>query len=176
MVYFLDKRAGIQYKDLDMSIAKGTYKRRNVEGRVYVLRVVLDDGTVLHKVGMCNSSRSVDRMMEVLRGFFNCYRYVPRCELRRDKAFPVPLLVEKHLHEQMEELSYTFDKKFGGSTEFFQDVDEEVLLDYIDNFDLTLLLRHKIEMKTEDYNAICKAIKKPVDKNKVVEDTDELPF
>ena len=130
-------------------------KKRGGPGRVYVLKFHLKDGLVLWKIGMCHSSRSTDRMMEVLRGFHNTYRYVPMCELRRDRAYEVPLLVEKHLHGLLSDLSYKFDKKFDGSTEFFSGLDEGMLLDYIDEFTERDLLVGETSMVIADYDAIC---------------------
>lgn len=146
-------------------------KKRGGAGRVYVLRMVLVDGTVVHKVGMCHSSRSTDRMLEVLRGFHNTYRYVPMCELRRDRQYEVPLLVEKHLHSLLEELSHKFDKKFDGSTEFFSGLDEGMLLDYIDEFTERDLLKGATTMSIANYEAICSTDKKKVDVG-----VDELQF
>ena len=141
-------------------------------GRLYVLKFILDDGTVLHKVGMCNSDRSTDRMMEILRDFFIKYRYVPRCEMRRDKKTIVPLLLEKHMHSLLDEWSYSFDKKFNGSTEFFSDINESILLDYLDNFDYRELLRGKDSMNLVDYETITEELRLDLGNNA----TDELPF
>ena len=141
-------------------------------GRLYVLKFILDDGTVLHKVGMCNSDRSTDRMMEILRDFFIKYRYVPRCEMRRDKKTIVPLLLEKHMHSLLDEWSYRFDEKFNGSTEFFSDIDESALLDYLDNFDYKELLRGKDSMNLVDYETITEELRLDLGNNA----TDELPF
>jgi len=142
------------------------------EGRVYVLRLVLKDGTILHKVGMTHSGRSTDRMMEILRSFFISNRYVPQCELRRDRPFKIPLIVEKHLHKLLSPLSHTFDgSKFSGSTELFQNVDEESLLEYIDNFTYDKLL-HVTEMSTEEHELIMEILH-PVD-GSISE--DEIPF
>jgi len=116
--------------------------------------------------------------MEVNLGFFTQYRYIPQCSIRRDKATPIPRLLEKHLHEILDEWKYTFDKKFGGSSEFFINLNEEVLLDYLDSFKYTDLLVGKVEMKTDDYEAIKQAIK--LDKKDTPElltiDEDKLPF
>ena len=142
-------------------------------GRLYVLRFELDSGIVLHKVGMCKSNRTLDRMMEILRSFFTIYRYVPRVTLRKDMKTIVPLLVEKHMHNLLDEWSYRFEKNFDGSTEFFQDLDESVLLDYLSNFDYTELLKVD-EMKTEDYEAIKEEIKK--NNTNKEEGINELPF
>lgn len=142
--------------------------KRGGVGRVYLLRVTLANGTVVWKIGMCHSSRSTDRMLEVLKSFHSIYRYVPMCELRRDREYVVPLLIEKHLHELLDDLKYKFDKKFDGSTEFFSGLDEDMLLDYIDVLTEADLLKGRIDMKIEDYNAICALGKAKVDEEDVV--------
>ena len=145
-------------------------------GRLYVLKFELDNGVILHKVGMCSSNRTVDRMMEILRSYFMVYRVVPKVTLRKDKKVVVPLLVEKHLHSLLADWNFRFDKKFDGSTEFFTDIDEEVLLDYIDKFDYRELLRVK-KMKSLDYNDITKELKKIAGKDSDFDEgIDELPF
>lgn len=144
-------------------------------GRLYVFKITLDSGEIVHKVGMCFSDRATDRMLEVLRSFYMVYRYVPRCEIRRDKKVLVPKLVEKHMHDLLEELSYTFDKSFDGCTEFFNDVDEEPLLEYLDSFEYREMLAGKIEMKTEDLDAI-RAAMDTQDPPKTELGDDDLPF
>ena len=142
-------------------------------GRVYVLRFTLSCGKIVHKVGMCRSARSTDRLFEITRSFFNVYRYSPQVVMKRDKKVIVPLLVEKHLHNILSEWHYTFDKKFGGSTEFFENIDEEILLDYIDNWDYTELLRSEESMRSSDYEDIVEERAKLIAKSK---GTDELRF
>ena len=144
-------------------------------GRVYALRITLDTGKVVHKVGMCHSERSVDRMMEVLRSFFNTYRYVPQCVLKRDKKILIPRLVEKYLHDRLDDLVYTFDKKFDGSTEFFQDLDEEAFLEYLDSFEYTELLQCTV-MKEQDLLVITKALDKKKPTTSRLSNEEQIPF
>lgn len=155
------------------STKTGRTKKPTGKGRVYVLRFTLECGTVVHKVGMCHSPRSTDRMMEVLSGFHKTFRYIPMCKLRRDREYGVPLLVEKHLHELLSDLKYKFDKKFDGSTEFFSGLDEDMLLDYIDNFVETDLLQGKDSMPIKEYDAICATTRIT---NDTEIHTDELQF
>lgn len=145
-------------------------------GRVYVFRMELIDGTVLHKVGMCSSARSTDRLFEVLRSFFNVYRYVPVATIRKDRKCLVPELVEKHMHSALAEYSHNFDKKFDGCSEFFSDIDEEVLLDYIGGYDELDLMKGATSMKTHHYDILCaerkrRELDKPIDAG-----TDDLTF
>lgn len=159
------------------SLDKGLSKKDDGYGRLYVFRFELDSGETVWKVGMCNSDRSTDRFMEVCLGFFKNYRYVPRSCIRKDKKVVAPRLVEKHLHALLDEYRFSFNKKFSGSTEFFSDIDEKVLLDYLDNFSYNELLRGQDSMKTEDYDAIVAEVRKERDKLRSSnEGTDELPF
>ena len=144
------------------------------EGRVYIFRFTLEDGTLVWKVGMTNSDRATDRMFEVLRSFFNTYRYSPKCELKRDKKVLIPGLVEKHLHRLLEDWSHKFNKPFGGSTEFFHNLDEAVLLDYLDNFEYKDLLKDQVTIKETDYALIKNAINTQVPQPSL--ELDEIPF
>jgi hypothetical protein len=151
-------------------------KKNNEYGRVYILRITLKCGTVVHKVGMTNSDRSTDRMFEILRSFFNTYRYSPKCELRKDKKVLVPLLVEKHFHEILDEWSYRFDKNFDGHTEFFHDLNESAVIEYLDNFDYRDLLQ-KTVMKKEHLEAVRIAIDSQTPTNPTESlDKDKIPF
>jgi len=150
-------------------------------GRLYVIKFEFDGGLVLHKVGMCNTNRTLDRLLEILRSFFVLKRYMPRVTIRKDKKTIAPLLVEKHMHGLLDEWNYDFGFRFDGSTEFFHSLDEEVLFDYLDNFDYRELLRTTVGMKREDYDAIKGELatldqKKMTKKEKVALDSNEIPF
>ena len=139
------------------SLTKGLTKKPKY-GRLYVLQITLECGKVIHKVGMTYSDRATDRMLEILRSFFNTYRYIPMCKLRKDKKVFIPLLVEKYMHEILDEWSYTPDKPFDGSTEFFHNLDEQEVLEYLDTFKYSDLLANKISMKQKDLENIRAAI------------------
>ncbi len=133
--------------------------KENKEGRVYIFCITLSCGKIIHKVGMTHSDRATDRMFEVLRSFFQVHRYSPKCELKRDKKVLIPRLVEKHLHSLLDEWKYIPDKPSDGSTEFFHNLDEEVLLDYLDNFTYEALLQ-TTSLKESDHIKILDAIEK----------------
>ena len=122
--------------------------------RVYIFRIVLDDGTVLHKIGKSSGTSSKVRLLSVLDSFFNAYRYIPRSSIRRDKRTLCPFALEGHMHKMLEEYSYKFDKKFSGSTEFFSDLDEEVLLEYFDEMDEEAVMDVTQDMLITEYEAI----------------------
>lgn len=133
------------------------FKKQNVtettNGRVYLIKLILPNGYIVHKIGMTHSPRSVDRMMEILRSWFTLYRYVPHAELRLDKETGVPLLLEKHMHEVLKEWKYVPDKKVDGAQEMFMDLNEDIVIDYLKHFDYSLLL-NCTTIKTQDYNYI----------------------
>ena len=155
---------------------KGGLNKKPSYGRLYVLRITLRCGKRVHKVGMTHSDRSTDRMLEILRSFFNTYRYVPMCELRKDKEVLIPLLVERHFHDILDEWSYTFDKKFDGCTEFFENLDEDVILEYLTAFTYNDLLVGKTTMKDTDLQNIRKAIAKTTGKLPKPQNIDKIPF
>lgn len=103
-------------------------------GRIYVIRMELPDGEIIHKIGMCFSDRATDRMMELLRSWFVKYRYVPYAELRLDMACYNPKEVEKYIHRILDRNRYSCEHKVQGSTEMFRGVDEVRLLVFLRRF------------------------------------------
>jgi len=104
-------------------------------GIVYMISFQVDDEdgnpVELVKIGITN--RSVyDRLQEILISFLKVYRYVPRTRLLRFKKFDNYELVEKYLHWYYEEDIIEFEKKFSGSTEFFQIDDTDELKEHYD--------------------------------------------
>lgn len=100
-------------------------------GRIYVIKMVLPDETIVHKIGITKSDRVVDRMVEVLRSWFTKYRFVPYTELRLNQECPDPQKLEKHMHAILEPNRFIPDHKVDGGTEMFVDLDELRVLHYI---------------------------------------------
>lgn len=100
-------------------------------GRIYVVKLVLPDDTVVHKVGMCNSPRSTDRMLEVLRSWFNAYRFVPYAELRLDLSCHEPRKIEQYIHRVLAPVAFEPSMKVDGGTEMFTDINEKKLIWFI---------------------------------------------
>lgn len=100
-------------------------------GRIYVIKMVLPDETIVHKIGITKSDRVVDRMVEVLRSWFTKYRFVPYTELRLNQECPDPQKLEKHMHAILESNRFIPDHKVDGGTEMFVDLDELRVLHYI---------------------------------------------
>lgn len=105
-------------------------KRQDI-GRVYVIKMVLPDGTIVHKIGMCSSNRSTDRMMEILRSWFTKYRFVPYSELKLDMETGRPLEIEQHMHKMLAHKQYVPGEKVSGGTEMFEGIDEFRVLQYL---------------------------------------------
>ena len=105
--------------------------KKPIKGRVYVLRITLQDSTVVHKIGMCFTPRSADRMMEILRSWFMAYRYIPETRLRLDYETDDPKGLESYIHGQLAEFKWVPDKKVDGHQEMFKGLDEEVVIDFI---------------------------------------------
>jgi len=109
------------------------FKRKDI-GRVYIIKLVLPDGCVVHKIGMTHSNRATDRMMEILRSWFTRYRFVPYSELRLDMECYCPGDLEKHMHRVLHSKRFTPDEKVSGGTEMFTDINEVRVIHYLKNF------------------------------------------
>ena len=101
------------------------------KSRLYVLRITTVDGTVIHKVGMCNSSRATDRMLEILRSWFNTYRYVPHTVIKLDMGTVAAYKLEQYIHSILKPFRYNPVDKTDGSSEMFVNVDECRLLWFV---------------------------------------------
>lgn len=86
-------------------------------GILYVSLFVLE-GKDLVKIGV--TSRNIeDRMSEILVSIFKAYREFPYCRPKRFRKTGNVYEKEAQLHAYFAEYQYTPDKKFSGSTEFF---------------------------------------------------------
>lgn len=106
------------------------FKRQDI-GRVYVIKITLPGPTVIYKIGMCQSSRSVDRMMEILRSWFMQYRFVPHSELKLDMETGRPRELEEHIHKILAHKQFIPTHKVSGGTEMFIDIDEFRVLQFL---------------------------------------------
>lgn len=124
------------------------FARREV-GRIYVIRMKLPDGVIVYKIGICNSDRSVDRMMEILRSWFMSYRFVPYAELRLDMQTNYPKELESHIHKILRHKQFTPNMKVSGGTEMFTDIDEFRVLHYLRTFNEDLV--PTLKLSDENY-------------------------
>lgn len=134
-----------------------TFFKRQEIGRVYVLRIDLPDGCTIHKIGMTSSDRATDRMMEILRSWFNHYRYIPYCELRLDMEFSQPSKLEKFLHNVFESKACPPDDKVDGHTEMFYGINEFRLIKYMKSFDKSIF-DEPVNLSKDQYKTICELL------------------
>ena len=106
------------------------FKRTDKE-RVYVIKMVLPDDSVVHKIGMTNTPRSTDRMMEILRSWFVAYRFVPYAELRLDMECRDAYKLEQYIHRILNANQFIPDKKVDGGTEMFTDINEIRVIQFL---------------------------------------------
>ena len=99
--------------------------------RIYVLRIDTLDNEIIYKVGMCNTDRVTDRMMEILRSWFCSYRYVPTTKLLLNINCVGVKNVEAYLHSVLQSNRYAPKYKTDGCTEMFVNLDETRLLWFV---------------------------------------------
>lgn len=86
-------------------------------GILYVVCFTLE-GKELIKIGV-TTRKIEDRVSEILVSIFKKYREFPYCRPKRFKKTYDIFHKEAALHEYFKEYKYTTEKKFSGSTEFF---------------------------------------------------------
>lgn len=104
---------------------------RQTIGRIYVIKIVLPESFTVYKIGMCNSDRSTDRMMEILRSWFVNYRFVPYTELKLDMKCDNAGKLEKYLHKVFQIFEFEPNYPVQGHTEMFTGLNEQRLLWFI---------------------------------------------
>ncbi len=124
------------------------FERRDV-GRIYVIRMELPDGMIVHKIGIVNTDRALDRMMEILKSWFSRFRFVPYTELRLDMSTSYPKELEAHVHKMLAHKKFTPHMKVNGGTEMFAGIDEFRVLHYIRTFNEDLA--PKLDLSEDDY-------------------------
>ena len=127
------------------------FARRDV-GRVYVIRIELPDGLVVHKIGMTNSDRTVDRMMEILLSWFVRYRFVPYAEQKLDMSTSYPKELESHIHKMLSHKRFIPHMKVSGGTEMFCNIDEFRVLHYLRTFNESLA--PELDLTSEEYEIL----------------------
>ena len=98
------------------------------EGILYLL-YVQHEGCKLVKIGITKRPTVVDRVLEIIAGYYKSYRIFPEVYPKRHKRTTMVFKKEAILHEYYRSSKVEFDKHFGGCTEFFRIDDEERLLE-----------------------------------------------
>jgi len=132
------------------------FKRQDI-GRIYVLRISLPDNTIIHKIGMTNSNRSTDRMMEILRSWFTKYRFVPFTELRLDMECGHPRELEQHIHNILARKQFIPNEEVSGGTEMFIGIDEFRVIHYLRQFNEDNF-KEPLDLADADYDALCRLV------------------
>lgn len=100
-----------------MILTKVTKSKPDEVNILYVVLFELE-GKSLVKIGV--TSRSIEeRVSEILVSIFKGYREFPYCRPKRFRRTDKAYEKEAKLHKHFKEFSYSPEKKFSGSTEFF---------------------------------------------------------
>ena len=86
---------------------------------------------VVYKIGMTTNPRPTDRLMEIVRSYYNKYRETPVAKILRYRTCNNVFATEAMLHRYFSDYRSTFDKQFDGCTECF-DIDEETAISIYD--------------------------------------------
>lgn len=99
-------------------------------GILYVVHFELEDKSLV-KIGV--TARTIEeRVSEILVSIFKKYREFPYCRPKRFRKTGDVYEKEAQLHAYFREYSYTPNKKFSGSTEFFDVSLDDVVKVYED--------------------------------------------
>lgn len=101
------------------------------KGILYILVFEIDCKEI-YKIGITRRANIEDRVLEILEAFFKQYRYFPKCTPKRFSKVKNVLVSEQEMHAYFSDYKYEFDKKFGGSTEFFSDIPLDSILEKYD--------------------------------------------
>jgi hypothetical protein len=108
-----------------MKVTKNSQRLEEDSGILYLVHFKLDDKDLV-KIGV--TSRNIeDRVSEILVSIFKKYREFPYCRPKRFRKTGNVYEKEALLHEHFKEYNYKTNKKFSGSTEFFDIPLEEVV-------------------------------------------------
>lgn len=100
-----------------MKVSKSEKHIEEDPGILYLVHFKLDEKDLV-KIGV--TSRTIEeRVSEILISIFKKYREFPYCRPKRFRKTGNVYEKEAILHNYFKEYSYTPEKKFSGSTEFF---------------------------------------------------------
>lgn len=107
-------------------------KRQYATGIVYLIKMELDCGTTVIKIGVTGRKFVVERLSENLMSFFQKFRYVPRTTMLKFSRCGDYFGAETALHKMYVDTKFSFEEEFQGCTEYFCIKDEEKLKDDYD--------------------------------------------
>lgn len=112
--------------------------------------MTLPGNVIIHKIGMTNSNRATDRMMEILRSWFTKFRFVPYTELKLDMETGRPKELEEHIHKILKHKRFEPGHKVSGSTEMFWRIDEFRVIQYLKHCN-DMQFEKPLGLSPEDY-------------------------
>lgn len=113
-----------------MKVSKSEKHIEEDPGILYLVHFKLDEKDLV-KIGV--TSRTIEeRVSEILISIFKKYREFPYCRPKRFRKTGNVYEKEAILHDYFKEYSYTPEKKFSGSTEFFDIPLDDVVKVYED--------------------------------------------
>jgi hypothetical protein len=139
------------------------FKRQDI-GRVYAIKLSLPGNTTVYKIGMVNSARSTDRMMEILRSWFCAYRFVPHAELKLDLETGFPRQLESYMHKVLANYRFVPDKDVEGKTEMFTGINEFRVLHHLRSFKGEDILE-VADLTPQNYRHLGELLCKPTGEN-----------
>jgi len=102
--------------------------------RLYLMRIILPSGMVVHKFGVASGNSSKERMLQICGSIFDKFRETPRIKLLRDRKVEADIVFkyENILHRFFSEYRYESKHKFDGITECFvlPDDGEDAIMAY----------------------------------------------
>jgi len=98
------------------------------EGILYLL-YVMHEGCKLVKIGITKRPTIVDRVLEIVAGYYKVYRIFPEVYPKRHRRTTMVFKKEAMMHAYYRDMKVEFDKPFTGYTEMFKIDDEEHLLE-----------------------------------------------
>lgn len=134
-----------------------TFFKRQDTGRVYVIKMVLPDNCVVHKIGVTSGKTANSRMMKILESWFSYFRFVPYSELRMDMECLNPYKVEKYIHSILEKKRFTPNFKVSGHTEMFVDLNEQRVIHFLKAYNNSPSA-HPPELTKDECKIICQLI------------------
>lgn len=105
--------------------------KRRYKGTVYVLRIRLKSGEVVHKIGM--TTRKVQsRIAELVVDYYMKYGYIPMVEVVRKEKSRWYVEVEQLLLSKSEHWKYEASKQIDGVTEYRKGMNEKLVCEWYD--------------------------------------------
>lgn len=98
-------------------------------GTVYVLKVLLDSGEIIHKIGYTTRGLN-SRLLENALSLYNVLGYIPRISVRHEMTTRYYREIESYLLRELRSYRYEWCTEFNGCTEYIK-IDDGTDIDSI---------------------------------------------